>query len=107
MIVPKVARALCVLAALSLVGCVVDATGEVDEQAPIGEAAWDLSLPDGDMPVAGDGQLDEVGLGDGAGQGDEETPVLLPASQVGEVAEPHPDPWMNEARPEAPGGSQD
>jgi len=110
MIVPKVARALCVLAALSLVGCVVDATGEVDDQAPIGQVSWDLTDPADDLLAEGDGLLDEGDLGDGVGApGDDEEESLgwLPANRLGEVVEPHPDPWMNEEQPAATGGTQD
>jgi hypothetical protein len=111
MIVRKLARALCVLAALSLVGCVVDATGEVDEGAAIGEASSDLTDPDDDQLLSDDEQLDEGDLGDG--EGDEESQGWLPANRLGEVVEPHPDPWMNDVQPEASespeatGGSQD
>ena len=116
MIVRKLARALCVLAALSLVGCVVDATGEVDEGAAIGEASSALTYPDDDQLLTDDGQLDEGDLGDGAdvsGEGEEGSQGWLPANRLGEVVEPHPDPWMNDVQPEASeppeatGGSQD
>ncbi|MBW2528150.1 MAG: hypothetical protein JRI23_28480 [Deltaproteobacteria bacterium] len=106
MIVRKVARAVCVLAALSLAGCVVDATGETDEQDRIGEAAWDLTNTDDDVEFVGNGDGEASQGDDGADDEDDAVPVPFDwqTTRAQEVVDPHPDPWKSDGQTESPDG---
>lgn len=108
MIIPKIARAVCALAALSLSACVVDATGESSEDATFGQASWDLTQAAEAEPESGDGPVGEGELGE-AGDGEEQedtvlAPPNLPIYPANTVADPHPDPWKTDHEAaEAPG----
>ena len=91
---PRLAWAVCIMAALSLGGCVVDATGTdgLDGEDEAGVAVWHLTN--------GVGALDAEDDGSNEGDVDEETAPdgeFIAADQLQDEysaqADPHPDPW--------------
>jgi hypothetical protein len=106
MIIRKLAWSSCVLAALSLGGCMLDATGSGEDDGPLGAENSELSEGNG-IPVPPESEPGAaVDPSDGDPLAPEEATGTSPTFRRDAVAanadpnEPHPDPWTVATAPE-------
>jgi hypothetical protein len=104
----KLAWSSCVLAALSLGGCMLDTTAGGEDDGPLGSESSELTegvlvAPETDQEATADGQEAAPVLpGDAISSGQPRPGDMVTLSA--DPNEPHPDPWKLAATPEAGDG---